>query len=300
VILGSPASLSIGGDSSVSPSTGALEVLDLSKNRLVGSIPRGLGENEVLKYLSLYDNFLRGDLFELTNMLTLRHLDVSRNEFSGMLPAELADLTHLRLLFVGDNKFEAAPIPKRWADINHLHDLSLRQSNRTGPLDYTISTLANSLVYCDLGSNELTGTVPDSIGEMTHLEFLMLNDNPRLKGSVPTTIANLQQLRALFLDGTDISENVSQVCSLPKISKSDGHEVVFADCGQSYDGDTDDAPFHCRCCEHNASVHGCSIPFQKSMRDTWSVDFQTLNFQITNDTVFLNREYIPPYTSHPL
>lgn len=267
-----------------------LEVLDLSMNSLRGSFPAISGTNTVLKYLSIFDNDMQGGLSGLTKLRALRHLDISKNYFDGPIRPELAELTDLRLLFLGNNRFIPDHIPKSFLNLTKLEDLSLRHTNRTGPFDP--SFLPASLVYLDLGTNQLSGTVPESIGAFSHLEFLMLNDNSNITGALPVSFSNLQKLRAVFLDGTSIGSNVSQVCDLPKFVAPKGNEIAFADCASP--SPSPSLCGCCQCCSDAISKNGCSIPFQLNLRSKWSKDFQSLNFKVTNGTVFLNRDYIPP------
>lgn len=273
-----------------------LQVLDLSKNRLIGTIPSELKENNIMRYLSVYDNHLHSTVEQLKQLRSLHHLDVSRNALEGTLPPSFSQLSDLRLLFVGDNSFTANIVPTEWSTFLHLHELSLRQSRRNGTFDS--ENLPLSLVYLDLGSNELSGDLPTNMGnDFPHLEFLMLNDNSNITGELPETFKLMNKLSAVFLDGTGINGNVELVCELPNFVNENGHEIAFADCSEKYDDDQE-FPFECdccQCCEHNDLKNGCSIPYQANLKQAWARDFQTLSYTITNETVLLNREYIPPY-----
>lgn len=283
-----------------------LQLLDLSNNRLRGTLPAGLGNNTVLQYLSLYNNDLNGGVSALTHLRALRHLDVSRNAFAGSVPAEFNLLTNLRLLYLGDNKFDSGPVPS-FANLPSLEDLSLRKISRNGT--FNPADLPPSLVYLDLGGNKLTGVVPASLGDLTELDFLMLNANPGLNGTLPATVSRLHQLRAVFLDGTGIEGNLSSVvCTLPKFTTAAAAAApattsnarggatataAYADC-KGTAAAVDDCTC-CQCCDRAvAAARGCSDGVQGLLRQQWAVDFQSLTYTITNDTVAVNRDYIPP------
>jgi len=50
------------------------------------------------------------------------------------------------------------------------------------------------VITLDLGSNELDGTLPDEVALLTDLQFLILDDNPLLSGSLVSSIGSLSSL----------------------------------------------------------------------------------------------------------
>lgn len=72
--------------------TNAATYLDLSSNNLQGEIPHALAQLVGLKYLSLANNELEGELWPpfLENLTALETLDLSQNELSGSIPATLS------------------------------------------------------------------------------------------------------------------------------------------------------------------------------------------------------------------
>ena len=150
-----------------------------------------------------------------------------------------------------------------------------------------------NLVMLDVSKNEFGGTIPEAYGEqLTNLEFLMLNTNKGISGNVPDSFTNLVHLRAVFLDGTNITGNVEEtMCHLPQFEAKDdstSHLVIHANCGGF------NPIKSCECCECCGFGQTCSEAHQVAIRSTWQKDFQTLNFQINNGTTFLNFDYIPP------
>jgi Leucine-rich repeat (LRR) protein len=269
----------------------SLEVLDLSQNRFDGGLPTSLEGNTMLQYLSLYDNTFDGEFHILTNLRALRHLDLSQNAFYGTLHQDFSQLTDLQLLFAGDNDYDTSQtIPTSFVNLTKLEDFSMRNSLLSGPLD--LIHLPKSLIYLDVGSNDVSGSISDEIGQFTNLEFLILNNNNNLGGSIPTTINQLSSLRVTFLDGTSIVSGVDQICTLPNFKDDNTVRnkgvVAYADC------DVEVQCNCCRCCnDHETNGNGCSISYQINLRKDWSIDFHLLDFTNTNNTVFLNRTDIP-------
>ena len=76
----------------------------------------------------------------------------------------------------------------------------------TGPLYtwYGVSVINHRVAYLDLKLNNLVGTIPESIGNLTALQQLNLGVNP-IYGSIPSTIGNMEILQQVWIAGTDIS-----------------------------------------------------------------------------------------------
>ncbi|GAB4159803.1 MAG: hypothetical protein Tsb0033_14840 [Winogradskyella sp.] len=62
----------------------------------------------------------------------------------------------------------------------------------------------------NLSQNNLTGTLPISIGNLTSLNWLQLNTN-NISGTIPATIANLQELNLLLLAVNNLSGGIPSV-----------------------------------------------------------------------------------------
>jgi Leucine-rich repeat (LRR) protein len=54
-------------------------------------------------------------------------------------------------------------------------------------------------VELDLASNQLSGSIPDSLGSVANLYYLALFNN-QLTGSIPSFVGNLTNLRYLYLN----------------------------------------------------------------------------------------------------
>ncbi|XP_042016452.1 receptor-like protein 33 [Salvia splendens] len=78
--------------------------IDLSSNRLTGTIPPSMGNLKILKYLNLSHNNLTGHIpSSLGNMSELESLDLSTNKLDGDIPSELTRLTFLAKLNLSMN-----------------------------------------------------------------------------------------------------------------------------------------------------------------------------------------------------
>ncbi|CAH8358014.1 unnamed protein product [Eruca vesicaria subsp. sativa] len=156
-----------------------LEVLDLSENSLSSPIPNWLFDLTSLRKLFLRWDFLQGTIPSgFKNLKLLETLDLSNNlGLSGEVPAVLGELSQLKYLDLSANEFNG--------QIN-------------GFLDAFSKNKVNSLVFLDLSSNKLAGTLPESLGALRNLQILDLSSNS-FTGSIPSSIGNMLSLKKLDL-----------------------------------------------------------------------------------------------------
>ena len=72
---------------------------------------------------------------------------------------------------------------------------------------YGVSCSQGQIVGLNLGSNQLSGTIPSQLGNLTALESLDLARN-QLNGIIASELGNLSQLRHLFLDDNQLSGSI--------------------------------------------------------------------------------------------
>ncbi|CAK9175123.1 unnamed protein product [Ilex paraguariensis] len=165
----------------------SLLVLDLSNNGFDSTIPYWLFNLTSLAYLNLNSNNIHGGLPDAFSKLTsLENLDLSENGIEGRLSRGLQNLCNLWNLDLSTNKI-------------------------TGEISEVINGLSgcknNSLEMLDLGSNELTGSLPDSMGHLINLRYVVLRQN-LFSGSIPETVGNLSSLEELYLSNNQMSGNI--------------------------------------------------------------------------------------------
>ncbi|KAL0366790.1 UNVERIFIED_CONTAM: putative leucine-rich repeat receptor-like protein kinase [Sesamum radiatum] len=99
--------------------------------------------------------------------------------FSGNIPAELGNLSHLTELQMGGNLL-SGEIPKE------------------------IGNLASLQIAMNLSCNNLSGSIPPQLGNLILLEYLYL-DNNHLSGEIPSTFANLSSLLGCNFSYNDLT-----------------------------------------------------------------------------------------------
>jgi len=156
-----------------------LQLLDLSWNRLGGTIPSWIGDFQSLFYLDLQMNSFVGEIpKEITGLPALIHRNMSimepsdfpffwkKNKTSGVL--QYAQFTSFpSTVDLGGNSLNGSI----WPEFGNLKDVR-------------IFVLSN---------NFLSGSIPDNLSEMTDLETLNLSYN-NLSGSIPSSLARLNFL----------------------------------------------------------------------------------------------------------
>ena len=91
-------------------------------------------------------------------------------------------------------------------DSDNVTDLSLLNNNLTGSIPSSLGGLSE-LVTLSLTSNSLTGSIPAELGNAGKLQFLALWDND-LTGSIPSELGKLSALRSLTLNGNELSGSI--------------------------------------------------------------------------------------------
>ncbi|WP_419552385.1 cell wall-binding repeat-containing protein [Candidatus Poriferisodalis sp.] len=88
----------------------------------------------------------------------------------------------------------------------HVAEVSLSSNDLSGSIPPELGNLTN-LDKLWLSDNELTGSIPPELGNLTNLDTLLLYDN-ELSGSIPVELGNLTNLTELLLPGNRLSGSI--------------------------------------------------------------------------------------------
>ncbi|KAE8698596.1 hypothetical protein F3Y22_tig00110597pilonHSYRG00470 [Hibiscus syriacus] len=133
-----------------------LSYLDLSDNKLFGSIPSSVSSLRNLQSLILKSNSFSGSIPDSVAALkSLEFLDLSHNSLSGPLPKTLNSLSSLRRLDMSYNKLTGF-LPKLPPN---LLELALKGNYLSGYISESSFDGLTQLEVIELSENSLTGTL---------------------------------------------------------------------------------------------------------------------------------------------
>ncbi|GMY22797.1 probable LRR receptor-like serine/threonine-protein kinase At3g47570 [Fagus crenata] len=159
--------------------------LYLNENNLQGSIPLTLGQCQNLIILSLDNNNLSGTISSQVIGLSFSpiFLDLSANQFTGVLPLEVGQLKNLEYLDVSDNML-FGKIPASLGSCVKLDFLAMRRNFFQGEIPSSLELL-RGLGLLDLSTNNLSGMIPKFLERFDLLKTLNLSYN-QFEGEIPT------------------------------------------------------------------------------------------------------------------
>jgi len=85
----------------------------------------------------------------------------------------------------------------------HVTNLYLSVNQLSGTIPDSLGSLSN-LVSLELSHNQLSGPIPDSLGSLSNLESLELSNN-QLSGPIPDSLGSLSNLERLWLNSNQLS-----------------------------------------------------------------------------------------------
>uniref|UniRef100_A0A0D3HN52 non-specific serine/threonine protein kinase n=1 Tax=Oryza barthii TaxID=65489 RepID=A0A0D3HN52_9ORYZ len=179
----------------------SLQVLVLSSNEMTMKTTN-LTTLCNLRILQLGESYSYGNISELIESLPqcafskLQELSLRGNQFTGILPNWLGQLTSLVILDLSMNNI-TGPLPGIFGKFTDLRDLNLAGDQLTGHLPSQISMLSN-LTRLDLSNNILDGLITDEhfVG-LKGLEYIDLSHN-KLKIVEEAHFTNCLQMGPMF------------------------------------------------------------------------------------------------------
>ncbi|CAI0547186.1 unnamed protein product, partial [Linum tenue] len=167
-----------------------LQSLHLAGNQLSGQIPATIGNLTLLSDLDISNNRLGGVIpTGIRSCLQLINLDVSGNTLSGAIPGEVFTLPSLTMLLnLSRNKF-TGNLPADIGKLGYLNALDISHNLLTGEIPNAIGN-CKSLEYLYMQGNSFSSSIPPSLASLKGLLVLDLSRND-LHGEIPPDLRNI-------------------------------------------------------------------------------------------------------------
>ncbi|KAG6653324.1 hypothetical protein CIPAW_05G068300 [Carya illinoinensis] len=244
-----------------------LLVLDFRDNDLSNNIPEWLYDHSCLVALILSGNRFEGHLTRrLCRMKTLQAFVVSHNRLSGGIPSCLDNITFWN---------KSSPSLTYWN--YHINKLVLQYPYLFRddyipffiPLETQMSLFIKNRLYTfkgfpllimitiDLSSNQLIGSIPSELRELSQLRFLNLLNNS-LRGSIPISFQNLRSMESLDLSHNKLSGTIpSELVGLTSVS---AFSVAYNNLSGRIPFERQFSTFTNQCYEGNPELYGDPLP----------------------------------------
>ncbi|KAM0837994.1 hypothetical protein ACQ4PT_061277 [Festuca glaucescens] len=183
-----------------------LRIIDLSHNRLSGSLPEcianisfiGATDDQIFQlvheaslesysysYSTLYalrsfSFATKGNIYTYGRsfFVSMSGIDLSANMLNGEIPWELGNLSHIKSLNLSYNFF-VGPIPTTFGGMEEIESLDLSHNELSGPIPWQLTQLSSLGVF-SVAYNNLSGCIPNS-GQLGSFGMDSYQDNINLQ-----------------------------------------------------------------------------------------------------------------------
>ena len=210
-----------------------LEVFNVAINNLSGTLPTEIGRVSSLRRFRYFDNKgISGTVpSELTSLPLLEDIWFHHTQLGGPLPSVFHPQSKIRSIVAGNSAFTGTVPTEIWL-LPSLDEMKVINTTVVGSVIPDVLPEGNNagrISKIFFTGNELSGTLPSSIGAFEGLTKLLLQDNS-FTGAVPSEIAQLQSLQDLWIQENDFDGVPPDICSLRNSSDDGVLETYTSDC----------------------------------------------------------------------
>jgi Leucine-rich repeat (LRR) protein len=161
----------------------SLETLELDFNDMTGFLPIELAWMSNMEYLSVESNKLKGTIpDDIATMQKLRSLMLQNNKLTGSIPGIMGGFPELEKLDVSQQQVDGKggltghiPSLNRLTKLSFL-DMSYNSLGGSIPSDFLASASSTMWFSASINENQLTGTIPASLGRFDPDKLLLGNN----------------------------------------------------------------------------------------------------------------------------
>ncbi|CAN1270596.1 Probable LRR receptor-like serine/threonine-protein kinase At3g47570 [Linum perenne] len=191
-----------------------LAMLVLIYNQFQGMIPEDIGFTlPNLKAYAISKNWMSGKIPQsLCNASQLEIINMNRNSFTGRIPTCYGSLAKLSTLHMaannlGTNSSGDFEFMTGLANCSQLQGIGVGSNNLGGSLPNSIGNLSVHVNRLEFDYNQVKGTIPDGMENLVNLIRVDLSGN-LLTGKIPDYVGKLQSLQGLLLSGNKLSGQI--------------------------------------------------------------------------------------------
>ncbi|WVY90731.1 hypothetical protein V8G54_036245 [Vigna mungo] len=182
-----------------------VSVLHLENQNWNGTLGPSLGNLTFLRVLILSNINLHGEIpTQIGRLKRLQLLDLSHNNLNGQIPEHLTNCSKLEVINFLYNKL-SGKLPSWFGGgtMTRLNKLLLGANDLVGTIPPSLGNLS-SLQNITVARNHLVGSIPDVLGRLSNLKELNLGLN-NLSGVVPISLYNLSNIQVFVLGENQLS-----------------------------------------------------------------------------------------------
>ncbi|XP_006364872.1 probable LRR receptor-like serine/threonine-protein kinase At4g08850 isoform X5 [Solanum tuberosum] len=183
---------------------GRINKLNISNSGVIGTLHDfPFSSLLFLEYVDLSMNNLSGPIpAEIGKLVNLVEVALDTNQLTGHIPPEIGNLINAKLFYAFSNEL-AGSIPIEIGKMKSLESLSLQRNNLSGSIPKHLGELTKlKILY--LYSNQLSGPIPTEIGKLVNLVEVDLDTN-KLTGHIPPEIGNLINAKIFYAFSNELS-----------------------------------------------------------------------------------------------
>ncbi|KAI7746308.1 hypothetical protein M8C21_027337 [Ambrosia artemisiifolia] len=203
-----------------------MELLDLSLNKINGSIPNDLFLLKNLTEVYLYENNIVGGIPDSIEAMNMQIIDLSANKLTGKIPDGFGNLLNLKNLSLMTNQL-SGEVPAGIARLPNLNDMRIFNNNLSGTFSPDFGRYTDLKIF-DVAQNNFTGTLPENLCYKGQLKGLDVYEN-NLFGEIPKSLRNCSSLKSFQVYRNRFSGSIPDgLWKVSRLEKMIVHSNLFS------------------------------------------------------------------------